>query len=93
MQIIHDFLNRGVEAPHCTQVCQKGGTVTIFPLSLTVHIKDINVACPELLETGMDGHMEGLVAVSRVVHLDRDAVVSTFIVSRELDVSRINDAF
>ena len=53
-----------------------------------MNIEEINIARPELLETGFDRQVERLVAVSSVVHLDGDAVIPTFIIGGELGVSR-----
>jgi hypothetical protein len=49
-----------------------------------VQIKDVNVARSERFETSLDGQMERLVTIARVIHLNIDAPVTMFVIRRVL---------
>ena len=49
-----------------------------------MHVQDINVCRPELFERLLDRGIQILDAVTTIIDLDWDRVVTTFIVCREL---------
>ena len=45
-----------------------------------MHVENVDISCSQLLQTRLDRCAEGLVAVTRVIHLDRDRIIPTLII-------------
>ena len=45
-----------------------------------MHVENVDISCSQLLQTRLDRCAEGLVAVARVIHLDRDRIIPTLII-------------